>query len=454
MQRPRLSLIWSRWFTAVKASIAILAVALLGPFGCATKTVEETADVSAGKSPKRQTDHKQKPKAVPKKPPLEQRVYGGRQFAEWPEFFKNIDPKGPDGTAAVDGLIALMQDEDAPMSMRRRAAVTLGRIGRRAEKSVPLFIGYLRTMRDSKKPADRDVSRFSLKALTMLGRVAHTATDELIKMVQDLNQPVLQRAAAMEALARIGSANAKAVQTVVSMLTYRGGFGVSLRDRWFLQRFAADAVGIIGPDAYVIAIPKLRISMRRRDDDELRRRCALALGAMGNKGRDGISVLIYALTRDDSPGVRDAAVEALAMLGEKKGGLASLVVPELQKLMNVDDEVAKSRAALSLGKIGPPANGAIDDLDYALDDEDGWVRINSAEAIWKITGDVSRAAPAMVEELKHPNRQIRIKAYRFFKTVGPKASSSIAGLTRLLQHKNGKVRLAAAKALQAVRRKR
>ena len=440
--------------------------------GCARKTGDETQASSAAppaKSPTKATTKKQP--VVPEKPPLGQRQYGGKRLAEWVAEFNNIDPRGPEGTAAVDGLIALVRDADVPLHTRTQAAILLGRIGRRAERAVPVFVEFLRRRKEPKggrrkaeggrrKTDNRSTlnsqlstfnSRrhaelmFSLKALTKLGPVAKSATPELVRLVKDADWSVYVRGAAMEALARIGSADSKAVATIVSMLTYAGDEGVSLSDRLFLRRFAADAVAIIGPDAYV-AIPSLRVCLRY-NDSELRRRSVLALGAMRGKGRDGIAPLVDALVRDDSPAVRDAAGDALAMLGP-------LALPELRKLMKLDDADAKARAALSLGKIGPPAKEALPELDYALDDDDGWVRINSAEAIWLISGNADMAASAMVEGLRSRDRQIRIKSYRFFKTLGPKAKSIEPALHRLLEDPRGEVRTAASKALQAVRAKR
>jgi HEAT repeat protein len=431
----------------VKSHIALLAVfASLCFAGCASNTGDDAssgAHEPPAKSPPKTVAKKQP--AVPEKPPLDERLYGGEPLANWVANLKNIDPRGPEGVAAVDGLIALVRDGDVPMPTRIQAAVALGRIGRPAEKAVPVFVEFLMRRKEPKDPKQHAELMFSLKALTMLGPAAKSATPELVRLARDSDWSVYVRGAALEALARIGPADAKAVETIVSMLTYRGDVGVSIPDRLFLRRFAADAVGIIGPDAYV-AIPRLRLCMRHHDA-ELRRRSALALGAMKARGRDGIVSLVDALVRDDSPVVRDAAGDALAMLG-------TLALPELRKLMKLDDAEAKARAALSLGKIGPPAKEALPDLDDALDDDDAWVRINAAEAIWLISGNADKAAAAMVEELRSSNRQIRIKAYRFFKTLGPKAKSVAPALERLLEHKRGEVRTAASKALQAVRAKR
>ena len=85
------------------------------------------------------------------------------------------------------------------MPTRNRAAIMLGRIGRKADKSVPVFIGFLTSRRSPKDPQQHAELLFSLKALTMLGPTAKDATPELIRLVKDAEWSAYVRAAAMEA---------------------------------------------------------------------------------------------------------------------------------------------------------------------------------------------------------------------------------------------------------------
>lgn len=383
----------------------------------------------------------------PEKPPLEQRTYGGETIASWRGRIKDLDPKGPDGIAAVDGLIELVRDEDVPLELRRWAAITLGRIGRPAERSVPAFVAILQKPYPAGDAgADAEV-RFSLKALERLGPASRSATGLLAGIFRDPKRPLPHRAGALEALAQIGSAEPKAVQTVIGALTRRRQFGESRHDYQLLRRLAADAMAIIGPDASA-GIRNL-IVCTRDSDEGLRRKAALALGAMKLRGRDAVVPLAELLVRDESPAVRDAAADGMALLGTP-------ALPALRKLIKDEDVEVRRRAALALGKIGPPAQAALPDLDYTLDDKDGWTRINAAEAIWRVSGKTASPVAAFVEELKNPDRQVRMKAYRLFKELGPKLApkaKKIAeiALERLQKDDRGYVRSAAANALRAIR---
>jgi len=430
--------------------VILLGFLLTSLCGCASETADSKSPTDGKKTGNIAAEQDtNKPPSPPPQPPLDKRRYDGYSIAQWQTRIKNIEPDGPTGKAAVDGLIALIRDDDVPHSLRRRAAVTLGRIGRPAKKAVPVFIALLQQPVENTGGNETEIDtaygsptiQWSLKALQHLGPVAKPATEELIAIVDDAERPIMQRAAALEALARIGTADSRAVQAVVKMLTRRRDAGVSRHDHLLLRRLAADSIALIGPEAFV-AVPSL-VRTSRHYDAELRRTSVRALGAMGARGQQAVVPLAESLTKDDSFAVRDAAADALAQIGPP-------ALPALKKLLTDDDPEVRARAALSLGKMGPPAKPALDDLDYALDDRDGWVRINAAEAIWKITGETAVAVSAFIEELKNPNRQIRMKAYRQFKKLGPKAKSAEFALKRLLDDERSYVRAAAAKALRAI----
>ncbi|MFQ5731052.1 MAG: HEAT repeat domain-containing protein, partial [Planctomycetaceae bacterium] len=223
--------------------------------------------------------------------------------------------------------------------------------------------------------------------------------------------------------------------------------GVSRRDRLLLRRTAVDGIAAIGPNAYA-SVPQL-LRCAKDPDTELQRKSLIALGAMGSLATPaGINQLVDTLRSGDAPEVRDAAVEGLSTVGAD-------AVPQLMAILDPDKEIDaddKARAALALGKMGPIAKDALEVLDSALDDEDPWVRINAAEAIWRISGQTTSPASALVLELESPDRQVRIRAVRLFTTLGPRAKSAEPALKRLLTHKRGRVRRAATMALRAIQR--
>lgn len=273
----------------------------------------------------------------------------------------------------------------------------------------------------------------------MLGPVAKSATPELTRLLEDSGRPIAIRGPCLEALARIGDSDPRAVHALMKMLSYRFNSRMPYSDKIILRGAAINGIALVGPSASA-AIPSL-ILLSRNASDTIRRKSAVALGTMGRQGSDGVVPLFDLLTQDDSPAVRDAAADALAKTGD-------LGVRLLKKLLEHDDVEVQRRAARSLGKAGASAKTAIDELDFALDDPDGWVRIYAAESLWAIEQKTDRVVPAYVEELKNPDRQIRIKAYRLLRQLGPKAKSGTIALNKLLSDERGYVRSVAARALR------
>lgn len=413
--------------------------------GCGSKAEPETPAPKKDNVETPDPKPEQPPPKKKQKPPVEKRKYGGFTIAEWSTRLKNIDPTGADGRKSVEGLTALIADEDVPAILRRRAAVTLGMVGRSAASAVPKLAEILKKHNAADGSGDEESTLIALKTLTLLGRFAKEATPELVDVLDNHARSVDVRKGALEALSRIGKADTRAVQAVVQSLTLPISSGMSDYDWYQLRGLAAQGVEMIGPTAAPWAILPLRRGAQNRRDDEFRRKCVVALGAI--KTRDVVVPLIERLTKDFTPAVQQAAADALANLGPP-------AVPALRKLLKHEDKKVAALATESLGKIGPPAKDALDDLDYALDDPDGRLRLNAAVARWRITGDPDKAVPALIEELENPNRQIRMQSYRLFKELGPKAKKHEFALKRLLNDKRGYVRLAARKALQAIQEER
>ena len=392
---------------------------------------------------------KESPPPKPSLPPLNERLFGRFKLEDWPERIKNVDPNGHADDETVDGLIALVIDHEVPLITRRQAALTLGRIGRvageMAERAVPVLVRLLRENGQSDHPHDVDVTLLAIKALSLLRASAKPATEQLAALLTGSSRPVTVQAACMEALAQIGEADPKAVHALISMLTFRFARSGDRADRTLLRGYAIDAIALVGPSASA-AIPPL-IDLTRRGNEDLRRKAAAALGAVGRGSRDAVTPLAELLTMDDSPAVRDAAAIALGKVGEE-------AVPALIRLLTDDDVGVRYRAASALGLVDSPAKAVIADLDNALDDDDGRVRIAAAESLWKLTAKPDAVVPALIEELKNPDRRIRIKSYRLFQELGPKAASAVGPLEKLLKDERGYVRLAASKALRSIRASR
>lgn len=380
-------------------------------------------------------------KKKPAKPPLDQRLYGGVKLAEWPARIKNLDPRGAQAQQAVPGLVAIIADEDVPNQLRHYAAITIGQMKAVGQPAVPVFIQLLKKHGTSNTEASRLISAWSIRSLALLGPVAKEATPHLNKLLFDSSRTILIRAACLEALAQIGSANPQAVHSLIRMLSHRFSSKVTRTDANLLRGYTLDGIALVGSPASAGIRSVIRLSQNSNED--IRRKAATALGSMGLAGQDALAPLAEMVAFDDSPAVRDAAAAALAKLGE-------IALPVMRKLLTDDEATVRARMAKSLGSMGKTAKAALDDLDYALDDDDGWVRLNAAEAIWLITGKTGSVVPALIEELKNPKRRIRFKTYQLFQKLGPKARSAIEPLKKLLTDERAYVRAAAAKVLRTL----
>lgn len=423
---------------------ALFALCLAAFIGCgkSPEPAKSPDDKTGDKTKTKKTVAESKPKK--KVIPLADRRYGGKSHEEWAKRIKDIDPDSVEGREAVDGLAALIADEEVPAILRRRAAMLLGDVGRAADTSVPALTAVLKKHNTDDDQGDEEAMAIALKALMLLGPVAKEATPQLIAILENRYRSVPVRRAALEALARIGKAEPKAIGAVIQALTMRRNSGMSLHDWYALRGLAADGIALIGPKAGAAIVTLLR-QARRASDVDYRRKCVTALGAL--KSKDAVIPLADVMAKDDAPSVREAALKALANLGP-------LSVSVLRKLLKHDDKIVAANAAKCLSLIGPPASEAIDDLDFALDEDDPWLRIYAAEALWRITGKPTRAIPALIEELESPQRQVRMHAYRLFKELGPKAKTARVPLEKLLEDKRGYVRAAASKALRAIQAKR
>ena len=420
--------------------LVLLCVALLAlPAGCGGKS--ESVETEDPKTTPMKSVKSAQPEVPKKKIPLADRRYGGKSHQEWSAAIKNIDPKSVQGRESVAGLTALIADDDVPPILRRRAAMVLGEVGRPAESSVPVLAGVLKKHNVDETRPDESSLEIALKTLMLLGPVAKGATPELVAVLKNRYRSVPVRKGALEALARIGKADSRAVQAVVDALSMRRNSGMSRRDWYALRGLAALGITMIGPVAARPAIIPLRRGSKNTGDEGFRRNCVAALGAI--QSQDAIIPLTDAMTRDYSPAVRETAVAALAQLGP-------LAIPALRKLLKHDNKEVAANAAKALGMIGEKAEPAKDDLDFALDDDNGWLRIRAAEALWRITDDPNKAVFALVEELENRDRQIRMQAYRLFKEMGPKAKGGENAIKRLLEDKRSYVRIAAAKTLRAI----
>lgn len=176
-----------------------------------------------------------------------------------------------------------------------------------------------------------------------------------------------------------------------------------------------------------------------RSDDAMQRMMAVyALGrfcASGNLGE-----LTEAL-EDESPNVRQLAVEAFALPGASIKAHLKYLLPRLY------DESREVRASLVelLGQSGDPE--VIPHLLTALSDEDEWVRIRAVEALGLLKNE--GAAPQLVQLLETASPMLAFKIIDVLGKIG--GNVSFRALLGMMDHEDPEIQHAAAEAVSKIK---
>jgi RNA polymerase sigma-70 factor (ECF subfamily) len=120
---------------------------------------------------------------------------------------------------------------------------------------------------------------------------------------------------------------------------------------------------------------------------------------------------------------RQGAILALGKLGPA-------AVPALAEGLK-DKEIVNVRiwAAWGLRRLGAEAKAAVPQLEAALQDESGLVRVEVARALWAIE-EQKTAIPALIDLLAHKDPNTRWGAASALEGIGPKAKAAIPALLK------------------------
>ena len=212
-------------------------------------------------------------------------------------------------------------------------------------------------------------------------------------------------------------------------------------------------VGLGGGGALIRLGPAAVDTLRQRlADPALRGRALEILAAMGPAAKPAVEDMIKSLS-DADPSVRGDAAVALAAIGAD----ATAAVPQLTKMLADDGApAAKYPAAYALGRIGPAANPALDQLRVLATSSDDVLATVALWATLKIApGDTSlleQAVPALRKAVRSEREIVRLEAAVALGDIGPAAASAIPILELVSEEDPSKpVRTAAAIALAKIR---
>jgi HEAT repeat protein len=88
----------------------------------------------------------------------------------------------------------------------------------------------------------------------------------------------------------------------------------------------------------------------------------------------------------------------------------SAEIDRLIKQLQSESNRERSKAALSLGKMGSAAQSAISELFTLLDSNPSYLRVNASLAIRQIVESTQAEIPQLLPLLKHPNPDVRADA--------------------------------------------
>ncbi len=373
---------------------------------------------------------------------------------------------GPESAPAVEPLAQLAAEGEIEEQMQ--AILALAAIGEKAAPAAAVMA----------KALDSGDSSLRFAAAFALGSVRSTDADAALEKAAGDNDPFLAEVVAW-ARAKIHPENKSLVDEAVKRLreglhseqpSERTAAASALSDiaetldesvRLQLANEFADllsdpdpAVGLSGGAALVrlgaTALEPLRV---RLSDPVLRGRVLEILAALGSNAKPVVDDVIKALD-DSDPMVQGEAAVAIAAIGPD----AVAAVPTLLKTLADDKAAPDSRysAAYALGRIGPAAQPAAEQMRSLITSPDEVLATVAAWSMLKITPDdkslLDQAIPALRKAVRADRELVRFEAAVTLGDIGPDASSAIPILELVSEEDSSRqVREAAGKALKKIR---
>lgn len=180
----------------------------------------------------------------------------------------------------------------------------------------------------------------------------------------------------------------------------------SWKARWFCVIY----LGQKSPPAFQEALMK-----RAQEDEEILIRCAAILSLAGYATPEVTELLIHLLGHIDD----HVKMEAAAMISIKN---APAAIPELAKQLNAYNSHVRVAAISAIGALATSPQEALPHLSQALKDEDAFVRVNAAMAMFDIAqrhrNPHQNLKDLCLKALKDPNVYVVKNAARTLGLVG------------------------------------
>jgi HEAT repeat protein len=304
-----------------------------------------------------------------------------------------------DARLALPALVEALRDPHPPN--RTRAARGLAYLGWEAQPAVKALAQAL-------GDTDGGVRRQALAALERLGPFAAEAVPALLPLVQDKDAGA--REAAWKVLGQLGPHAKAALPAMRDRL-------VSADARETYQ--AARLLGAMGPDA----IPAL-LTVLDKGQPTARQWALHALGQIGCGDPDVLARFTAAL---DDPATHAWAATNLPRLGPA-------ALPVLRKALNHRDAGVRAQAADALGRFGPYARPAVENLRARLRDEDAEVRALAALALWAVDRRAEGLVGPLADGVPLGRNLSPVRSLAVLGSLYPRPREAEAVLLKTLRH--------------------
>lgn len=312
------------------------------------------------------------------------------------------------GPQAINALAGALEDERE--SVRRQAAITLGRLGPDASGAIAALTTVL------EDDSDETVRRAAAVALASIGG---EGIDILAKALRSDNEIVGR--AAVSALLSIGTMARPAIGELTGALAHEDSQ---------IRLDSARALGRMGGQARSATVALGRMLETSGDKTEI----WVAAGALARLGPAAVASLSGSLESDDIR-VRSAAAVALAATGPSGNAvLAENLTPEdipgLVEIFQCEDMQMLWWVAHALEIIGPSAVPAMSEALITGEDS---VQLAVLGALIRMRKDSGAAVAALIEVLDDENRQVRRYAIYTLLHIGPGARSAVPAIVNIMK---------------------
>ena len=349
------------------------------------------------------------------------------------------------GVAAELAQPALITSlEDPTPGVRAGAIQTLGHLGRKAPPAVPSLIRHLK-----EDPREGMLVWNIAFALGKIGPGAREAVPSLMQAAKETGGD--DRSWLLGAAVAIDPQNKELVPALLSVLRPNAASVVDPRESSRERCYAARLLGEIGPTA-TEALLQLRKTMLEDNYLEPRLEAMEAILKIApREGAELVPVMIEALSWGESDSYRTPAIVA-RLLGQIGPKASPKVIPELVKLLDDKEVLARLAAAQALAKVAPDRKAeSVGTLYKLMAGKYGLrFRLRTIEGLWSIAPDDPQVIPELIKLLMPNNELPGDEPLELLRKIGPTARAAGPQLRAMLEDQDWRIRRAARELLERI----